>query len=195
MHELDLFLRIILVAVEVGGPQADEEAFKVLHPLRELEEDPSFEAPLLPSVKFTHILIVKPTTIDKWVRRGMFMRSQLLFLGFLININLFASFRATFILMRGISDSEHVRHGTFEEPTLDSYLIRGLKLHLSRIPSLEHLVDAAHQSICIVSGLLLTNCLRIGGIPRLREGAHQNADTHGRFFSVISHVNQVERQR
>ena len=172
MHELDLFLRIILVAVEVGGSQADEEAFKVLHPLRELEEDPSFEAPLLPSVKFTHILIVQPATIDKWVRRGLFMRTQLLFLGFLINIDLFASFRATFILVRGISDSEHVRHGTFVELTLDSYLILGLKLHLKIIPSLEHLIDAAHQSISVISGLKLTDSLRVGGIPWLREGAH-----------------------
>jgi len=150
---------------------------------------------MLPSVKFTHILVVKPATIDKWVRRGLFMRSQLLFLGFLINIDLFASIRATFILMRGISDSEHVRHGTFVELTLDSYLILGLKLHLRRIPSLEHLVNSAHQCICVVSGLQLTDSLRVGGIPWLREGAHQNADTQGRFFSVIPHVDQVERQR
>ena len=73
MHELDLFLGIVLVAVEVGGPKADEEAFKVLHPLRELEEDPAFEAPLLPSVTFTHILVIQPATVDKWVRRGLFM--------------------------------------------------------------------------------------------------------------------------
>ena len=195
MHELDLFLGIILVAVEVGGPKADEEAFKMLHSLRELEEDPPFEAPLLTSVTFTHILVIQPATVDKWVRRGLFMRSQLLFLGFFINIDLFAAFRAPFILVRGISDSEHVRHGTFVELTLDSYLILGLKQQIIRIPSLEHLVDAAHQSISVVSCLLLTDSLRVGGITWLREGAHQNADTHWRFFSVIPHVDQVERHR
>ena len=195
MHEFDLFLGIVLVAVEVGGPQADEEAFKMLHPLRELEEDPPFEAPLLPSVTFTHIFVIQSATINKWVRRGLFVRSQLLFLGFLINIDLFTAFRATLMLVRGISDSGHVRHGPLVELTLDSYLILGLKQQIIRIPSLEHLVDAAHQSISIVSSLLLTDGLRVGSIPRLREGAHQNADTHWRFFSVIPHVDQVERHR
>jgi hypothetical protein len=189
MHELDLFLGIVLVAVEVGGPQADEEAFKMLHPLRELEEDPPFEAPLLPSVTFTHIFVIQSATINKRVRRGLFMRPQLLFFGFLINIDLLTAFRATFMLVRGISVSKHVRHGTFVELTLDSYLILGLKQQLIRIPSLENLVDAAHQSISIVSGLLLTDGLRVCGIPWLREGAHQNSDTHRRFFSVIPHVN------
>ena len=195
MHELDLFLGIVLVAVEVGGPQADEEAFKMLHPLRELEEDPPFEAPLLPSVTFTHIFVIQPATVDKWVRRGLFMRSQLLFLGFLINIDLFAAFRAPFMMVRGISVSKHVRHGTFVELTLDSYLILGLKQQIIRIPSLEHLVDAAHQSISVVSCLLLTDSLRVGGITWLREGAHQNADTHWGFFSVIPHIYQVESHR
>ena len=71
MHELHLFLCIILVAVQVGGSQADEEAFKVLHALRKLEVDPTFEAPLLP-VTFTHIVVIQVAIIDKWVRRGLF---------------------------------------------------------------------------------------------------------------------------
>lgn len=102
MHEFDLFLSVILVAVEVGGPQADEKAFKVLHPLRELEIDPPFEAPLL-HVAFTHAVIIQPTIVDKWVRRSLLLRAELLFLGFLSNFGLFTAFRATFTLMRGIS--------------------------------------------------------------------------------------------
>ena len=47
MQEFHIFIRVNLVAVEVGGPQAVVETFKVLHPLRELEVDPPFEAPLL----------------------------------------------------------------------------------------------------------------------------------------------------
>ena len=70
----------------------------------------------------------------------------------------------------------------------------GLKLQL-RILCLEHLIDTAHQSIGVVSGLLLADRFMDGGIPWLREGTHHNADTHGRFISVILHVHQVERHR
>jgi hypothetical protein len=177
MHELDLFLRVILVAVEVGGPQADEEAFKVLHPLRELEVDPPFEAPLL-HVAFTHEIVIKPATVDKWIRRGLFLRAQLIFLGFLSDVVLITAFRATLILMRSISDSDHVRHCTFEELTFVSYMHLRLKLQM-RILYLENLIDAAHQSIRVVNELLLTDRYREGGIPWLREGTHHNADTHG----------------
>jgi hypothetical protein len=72
MHEFDLFLSVILVAVEVGGLQADEEAFKVLHPLRELEVDPTFETLLL-HVSFTHIVVIQPATVYKWIRRSLFL--------------------------------------------------------------------------------------------------------------------------
>ena len=73
MHKLDLFLRIILVTVEVRGSQADEEAFKVLHSLRELKEDPAFEAPLLPAITFTLVVVIERTTVDKWVRKGLIL--------------------------------------------------------------------------------------------------------------------------
>jgi hypothetical protein len=193
MHEFDLFLSVILVAVEVGGLQADEEAFKVLHPLRELEVDPTFETLLL-HVSFTHIVVIQPATVYKWIWRSLFLRVQLIFLGFLSYVGLFTAFRATSILMRGIFDSDHVRHCTFEELTLVSYMHLGLKLQL-RILDLEHLIDAAHQSISVVNELLLTDRFREGGIPWLREGTHHYPDTHGRFISVIPHVPQVERHR
>ena len=80
--------------------------------------------------------------------------------------------------MRGISGPDHVRHSTFVELTLVSDMLLGLKLQL-RILDLEHLIDAAHQSISVISGLLLTDRFMDGGIPWLREGTHQNADTHG----------------
>jgi hypothetical protein len=70
MHKLDLFLCIILVAVKVRGSQADEEAFKVLHALRELEVDPPFEAPLL-TVTIMHVVVIQAAIVDKWVRRGI----------------------------------------------------------------------------------------------------------------------------
>jgi hypothetical protein len=193
MHEFDLFLGVILVAVEVGGPQADEESFKVLHPLRELEVDPTFEAFLL-HVSFTHIIVIQPAAVDKWIRRSLFLRPQLIFLGFLSYVGLFTVFRATFMLMRGISDSDHVRHCSFEELTLVSYMHLGLKLQI-RILDVENLIYSAHQSISVVNELQLTDRFREGGITWLRESTHHYPDTHGRFISVIPHIPQVERHR
>lgn len=54
----------------------------------------------------------------------------------------------------------------------------GLKLQL-RILCLEHLIDTAHQSIGVISGLLLTDGFMDAGIPWLRESTHHNADTDG----------------